>query len=52
MSAHPAEEVAGGAHVDHSKLVPLLWAAVQELSAQVKELQAEVRGARLKDGVR
>ena len=34
---------AAGPQVDHSKLVPLLWAAVQELSEQVAELKAELK---------
>ena len=32
-----------GVQVDHSKLVPLLWAAVQELGVKVADLQAELR---------
>ena len=38
-----ADGSAHGGHVDHSKLVPLLWAAVQELSAQVREMRAELQ---------
>ena len=35
-----APEGKGHRHVDHSKLVPLLWSAVQELAAELEQVRA------------